>query len=179
MFDKPPARIIYSYKRYQPLFDQLARDHDVVFVQGDGFELDRNVSTLLVVDDQMDCLTDKIRNIFCVDSHHMNCSVILLTQNLFSPSPSFRTISLNSQYMILFKSPRGGSQIHHLARQLYVGDKAKRVIDAYYRATAEPYSYLLIDMKPDTPDKLRFRTKIFHDEGTTFEGARLTECYKV
>ena len=47
------TRVIYSYKKYQPLFDTMP---NVEFVQGLNFTLDKTIPTLLVIDDQMgDC----------------------------------------------------------------------------------------------------------------------------
>jgi hypothetical protein len=34
----------------------------------------------------------------------------------------------------------------------------------YLESTSEPYGYLLLDLCQDSPDTLRFRTKIFPDE---------------
>lgn len=42
----------------------------------------------------------------------------------------------------------------------------KKVIktNAYEDATKEPYGYLLIDLRPETDDRYRIRTKIFPDD---------------
>ena len=176
MFCPPVDRIVYSYKRYQPIFDRMT---GVEFVQGDDYTLDRERATLLILDDQINDISDRMKQIFTVDSHHLNCSVFLVTQNLFMPCKKFRTIALNSQYLMLFKSPRGVAQITHLARQLYTGDQAKRMIRAYADATEHPFTYLMVDLRSDTPDALRFKGAILPDEGASFGDAKLTECYRV
>ena len=38
--------------------------------------------------------------------------------------------------------------------------------DAFADATAAPYSYLLLDLHPETPEHLRVRAKIFPGEQT-------------
>ena len=38
---------------------------------------------------------------------------------------------------------------------------------SYNDATSEPYGYLLIDLKPETPDEIRLQTKIFPGETTS------------
>ena len=43
---------------------------------------------------------------------------------------------------------------------------AKAVQEAFKDATSAPFSYLLLDFKQCTPDKLRLRTKVFPDETT-------------
>ena len=60
------------------------------------------------------------------ESHHSDTSVIYLVQNLFSKNKESRTISLNAQYMIVFKNPRDSSQLANLARQMYPGRGAVR-----------------------------------------------------
>lgn len=183
MFHPKIERIIYSYKKWQNLFDCMG--DDIEFVQGMDFQLDRSKKTLLIVDDQMgdDCLIgQQISEIFTVSAHHENCSVILVSQNLFHQSKSFRTAALNSMYLVLFKSPRGSCQVAHLARQLFTGGRAKELVRAYEDATVKPYSYLLLDLRPDTDPALRFRSNVLPCEGDVFspcQDVRLTKCYSI
>ena len=174
-----PIRVIYSYKRYQKVFDQLIQ-HGVEVVLKQNYKLNPDVPTLLIIDDQMeDGGTVDIAQLFTVDSHHCNCSVIFVMHNLFHQTQKYRTAALNSHYFILFKSPRGPSQIAHLARQLYGGGghKVRRMVEAYTDATAKPYGYLLVDLHPLTPEALRLRTDILRDQGETFGGQHLSLCY--
>ena len=45
--------------------------------------------------------------------------VICLVQNMFYQGKESRTMSLNTQYLVLFKSPRDKQQISILSRQMY------------------------------------------------------------
>jgi hypothetical protein len=72
-------------------------------------------------------------------------------------------MNLNTHYIVLFKNPRNAGQVSTLARQMYPG-KSKFVVEAYEDATKEPYGYLLIDLKPETHDAYRIRTRIFPDD---------------
>ena len=72
-------------------------------------------------------------------------------------------ISLNAQYMIVFKNPRDSSQLANLARQVYPG-RGAFVQEAFADATASPYGYLLIDLKQNTPDDMRLRTSVLPDD---------------
>jgi hypothetical protein len=69
----------------------------------------------------------------------------------------------NTHYIVLFKNPLDAGQVSVLARQMYPG-KSKFVVEAYEHATKEPYGYLLIDLKPETDDSYRIRTRIFLDD---------------
>ena len=48
-------------------------------------------------------------------------SITSLVQNVSHKDPSHRTISLNANYVILFKNPRDMSQISHWDKQVYSG----------------------------------------------------------
>ena len=50
-----------------------------------------------------------------------------------------------------------------MASQMY-GKNSKFLVEAYEDATSEQYGYLVIDMRQDTDDKYRVRTKIFPSE---------------
>lgn len=167
-------RVIYSYKKYQPLFETM---NNVEFVQGMNFKLDRSIPTLLVIDDQMGDCNSSITDLFSVGAHHENCSVIFVSQVLFFQDKAYRYACQNAMYMILFRSPRCKSQIGHLARQMFNGKKANAMISAFEDATSKPYSNLIVDCKPDTPDVLRLRTNILPHEGMPFGLDNLAHVY--
>jgi len=49
---------------------------------------------------------------------------------------------------------------------MYPG-QAKFLIEAFRDATQEPYTYMLVDLKPDTDEKFRVRTNIFPANSAT------------
>ena len=51
--------------------------------------------------------------------HHVGISVIYLAQNLFRRGKYSCDLSLNMDYIVLFKNVRDSSQIGHLARQMF------------------------------------------------------------
>ncbi len=174
MFEPPVERVIYSYERYQSKFDGL---EGVEFVKGADYQLRRGENALLVIDDQMHDSPDDLVKLFTVDSHHLGVSVIFITQNLFAQSKQYRTVALNAQYLFLFKSPRATTQVTTLARQLYDGRRARAFVDAYRHATTEPFSYLMVDLKPDTPERLRVRANVLPDEGLRLGGVQVSHSY--
>lgn len=158
-----PEKILWCYGVWQKSFDRIS---DVEFHEGipDLATFDGKRRTLLVLDDLMhETKDDRVSKIFTKISHHMNVSVLYLTQNLFYNGKQNRTITLNAHYLVLFKNPRDVTQIACLARQMYP-HKSKFMIEAFNDATTKPYSYLLVDLKPDTEDKYRLRTNAFPDE---------------
>ena len=157
-----PEKTIYYFGEYQPLFDDY--EH-VDFRQGlpKAAEIEKIGNALLILDDLMAETDEKVLNIFTRGSHHKNISVIFMAQNFFHNNKHMRTISLNAQYVISFKNPRDKSQILHLGKQLYPHN-SRFVQDAYIDATAEPFGYLLFDLRSEQDEDLRLRTRIFPGE---------------
>ena len=65
--------------------------------------------------------------------------------------------------MVLFKNPRDVSQFANLARQMYP-KTSQFAVETYRDATREPYSYLLVDLRPEQDEELRLTTNIFPGE---------------
>jgi len=71
-----------------------------------------------------------------------------------------RTISLNAQYIVLFKNQRDNSQFAHLAKQLYP-QNSHFALETYLDATKDQYGYLLLDLRSEQDEDLRLQTCIF------------------
>jgi len=138
---------------------------DVIFHEGlpDFSKFDGRRPILLILDDLMAETNLDVANLFTKGSHHRNISVLYLTQNLFHSNKHMRTISLNSHYIILFKSPRDANQFTILARQMYP-TSSKFAQEAYRDATERPFGYIFIDLKPQQDERYRLRTNIFPGE---------------
>ena len=102
----------------------------------------------------------RVTDLFTKKSHHSNTSVIYLVQNLFPKHKESRTISLNAQYMVVFKN---ASQVTNLAKHMYPG-RVKFVQEAFKDATSVPYGYIPVYLKQDTPEDMRLRTTILPDD---------------
>ncbi|OOZ15362.1 hypothetical protein BOW28_11740 [Solemya velum gill symbiont] len=94
-------------------------------------------------------------------------------QNLFYHGKENRTMSLNSHYLVLFKNPRDQQQIGFLARQMYPG-KPKFLLDKYVTHTERPFGYLIVDLKPDTPETRRLLSNVFPEEKEKKTSGELT-----
>jgi hypothetical protein len=161
MFTEVPLRVIYTYKYPQAWFKKF---QDVEFVQDIPTHLDLSLPSLIVIDDIV-CDPDVMKqcvSLFVRGSHHLNASVFFITQNLFANSSEFRTISLNTNQFVLFKTVRGKHQIERLAQQIYSKKETQEFLKAYKDATREPYSYLLLDL--EATQEHRVRSNIFPDE---------------
>ena len=122
-----PQRIIWLYKRWQPLYDVIKNTvlPRVEFIKGIPLNLEKDdflntrVRNLIVLDDlATDASKDsRITDLFTEGSHHRNLSVFALNQNLyFSKDPTQRR---NCHYLILFNNPVDKQPVMTLARQMY------------------------------------------------------------
>jgi len=84
-----------------------------------------------------------------------------------------KTISLNTQYIVLFKNPCVSSQFVYLAKQLYPHN-AYFGHEAYVDATKPAYDYLLLDLRSEQDNDLHLRMKIFlaSDTSSTCQSER-------
>lgn len=164
MFSQTIDKIVWFYGIHQSLYDEIA---DVEFVEGfpSQYENLLGTNTLFVLDDLMtQCGRDqRITHLFTRGSHHLNLSVIFITQNFFHKGKEMREISLNAHYLALCKNRRDESQIIHLGRQLFP-NQLKFFTEVYQDATRNPFSYLFIDLRSDTPENLRLRTQILPNQ---------------
>ena len=161
IFDVPPSGIFWCYGQHQEHLERLRREHGVHLVEGLPESLLDTLpaNCMLVVDDLMAEAEDSklVTALFTKVSHHQHVTVIFLTQNLFQKGAQSRTRSLNASYIVLMKNPRDASQIRHLAAQIFP-QNPKFLINVYADAIRAPYSYLLLDLRQETPDKLRVRS---------------------
>ena len=161
LFDPLPDRIVHAFNSWQKEFNACP---GVEFEWGiDGLskvQFDPRLNNLLILDDLMEELAGdkKASTLFTRDMHHKNVTVFFVVQNLFKQGKSMRDVALNSQVIVLFKSPRDVQQIRVLARQTGIKDLEK----AYLEAIKDPYGYLVINLQPHTPDAIRLQTDIFN-----------------
>ena len=169
MIKGAPQQIIYCYGAYQPMFEEKKQEiPNITFIEGVPSDLLDRINprqrSLLLLDDLMTSLaSDTVITELMTRLRHLDASIWLIIHNLYYQGRSMRTVHLNTNYYVIFNSPRDRSQIMNLARQMYPGE-GKFVIDAYNDATKRPYGYLLIDVRPNTPEEFRLRTNIFPDE---------------
>lgn len=122
---------------------------------------------LIIIDDMMRESNEHIIDMFTKHSHHLGLSVIFVTQNIFHKGKGIRDISLNSHYIVAYKSPRDRGQFSTLARQI-CPQNIKFANEVFDDATKEPYGYLVMDLTQTTPDHLRFRTHIFPNDNPPY-----------
>jgi len=126
-------------------------------------------NSLLIIDDLYgEALnSEKICQLFIRGSHHLNCSVILTTQNIFSSRECKYAVTMNrnSNYLVLFRSPRDSSYIRTLSTQIFPENK-KLLMEAFKMATKDKaHGYLFVDLTQNCAENLRLKTNIFQEDG--------------
>lgn len=157
-FSQIPQQINWHYGEIEPKLDMSG----INLVKGLPDINDVKANSVIVIDDLFleAAKNDSITNLFTRVSHHQNCFIIFITQNIFHQSSHNRTRNLNTQYLVLFKNPRDKLQITTLQRQMCM----PHLLEAFQYATKSSFSYLMIDFRPETPDDLRLRTGILKGE---------------
>jgi len=162
------TNIIWCYSLHHPNLDTLGKR--ITYIKGIP-TLDSKVynePTLIVLDDLMSKKNkNSVADLFTQGSHHLGVSVVYITQNIFHKAKEERDISLNANYIILFKSPRDNSQIRHLSYQMYPHNSSF-LTKCFQDATKKPHGYLLIDLKQSTPENCRVRTNLLCESDPFF-----------
>lgn len=162
-FNQPFDRIVYAFGVWQSDFDRITapvefiRGLESILTNDDFFDSSQN--TLLILDDLMDeiCNSKQASALFTRGIHHRNVTVLFLYQNIFKQGKAMRDITLNSQYILLFKSQRDVLQIKCLGRQLGL----PHLECAYRKAIKEPFGFLLINLHPHALEKLQLQSHFF------------------
>ena len=145
----------------QELYKEPIPNTDVIYHEGlcTHSVLEELKPDLVVIDDLMsEVSSDKqMVDLFTKTSHHMKISVIFIVQNLFYQSKAMRTISLNAHYFIILRNKRDTQQVHNIGRQM-MPDRMKYFAQVYHDVTKEPFSHLIIDNHPSSPDEVKLRT---------------------
>ena len=162
MFSETPQGIFWHYSEHQSEYNLVG----VQYIEGlpDLAALRGNREHKLLILDDLMGESKNLTDIFTKGCHHWNVTIVFIVQDIFFDKK--RTNRINSQYIILVKSPGDKLTPLNLAKQMFPTN-TKFFMDAYNKATEKPHGYLLIDLEQSTPEILRLRTDIFPNEPTT------------
>ena len=148
-----PKKIFYMYGVFQ---DFMNHHPEITFIEGlDYTKLDTSEPSMLVIDDLLTETNKEVGNTFIRGSHHLQISLFYITQNLFPNNDTFRLMSSNAHYIILWHNQRNFRQVHTLARQIFVDQKdLARIFNAYKAAAKNPRDFILLSFSPLLPSEL-------------------------
>jgi hypothetical protein len=169
-FNPPPTQVIWCFGiENEKQNEEIKKEciYPIHFYEGipDLKDLRTAKNSLVIFDDLMEesASSSEICNLFTKGAHHDNISVILIVQNLFHQGKKSRSISLNGNYLIMFKSPQDKGPINTISSRASLPNKAI-LKDAYNQATERPNSYLVMDFTQQTCDDRRLCSNILPDE---------------
>jgi len=168
LIEPPPAQILYCYGEVNESVLELRQqqkelDLEVYHGVPDVDKIkEKEKPLLLILDDLMLNMSNNFLDLlFTRGSHNWNVSVVFVTQSLYGRN--IRTARSNSHLLVLMRNPSGQLQIRTIGSQLFPG-RLGYFMDAYNDATKEPFSYLVINMHPNTAEEHRLTSKIFPNE---------------
>jgi hypothetical protein len=172
IFEKGPSKIYYCVHPNSTDINKAHYSNIIVEyiteIPDDNFQFEP--FSVVIFDDLLsgavqDKVAEKLLSFFCRRCHHEQLYCFLTVQNLFSPSKNCRTIGLNANYIVLFKTYRNFHQIRYLANQL-LGGNAQTLSKMYADATSgKPFGYLFFDFHPLTDDQFRFKSTVLSENG--------------
>ena len=165
--------VVFCYASWQPSYDKLTQEGLVTRWVNKMPTNEEFVSlvepfkheggSIVVINDFMSEIGKDFVDIVTVSARHNKASTFILFQSLFPTARLARQISLNVKYMWIFKNPRENAQFGYLIRQIRPQDD-KWLHEAYEEATSEPYTYMLLGLTQECPDRLRFRACVLPNQ---------------
>jgi hypothetical protein len=168
-------RVVFVYSEEQPAyFKQLRRAvPNIEFLKGltaaeETLELSANVNNLLIFDDLFqEALNSKYFLDLCTKiAHHRSTSILFTVHNMFQQSKYSKSISNQAKYIVLFKNVRDVNQTKYLGQQV-LGTHGGQILDYIMEEVTKynKFGYILLDIHPQSNDRLRILTNIFSHEG--------------
>lgn len=173
MIEPNISEIIWCYGVVSPQLAELKQRFPNLIRMHKGLpDMDRLSSSggsktnrLIVLDDLMnETKGSTVSNLFTKGAHHLNISVIYITQNMFFQKGEMRTIFLNSHYKVIFNNKGDMSQLTNLNTKMFPGKP--QFLKSVMRSISErsSYPYIVFDIHPKTPLDLIVRSCVFPGE---------------
>ena len=161
-------KVYFYFMEDQPIYKEIKKENPgIEFIHGfpETFPSHGSNHTLVILDDLITELGTgrQIVDLFIMQSHHRLITCVLVSQSLYYHHKQYRILSLQTNYLIIFRSPRDNSQISPLSSQIFPSNPAfiKSVFWEVSRDKA--FSYLFLDLSQQTQDFLRVWADILTD----------------
>lgn len=123
---------------------------------------------MIIIDDMLDAVEGTlVRDLFTRIARHENVSVLFVTQNTFLKSPNYRTKSLNTNYVVLFRNFRDRTPLRAFAQQ-YMPENTRFITDVYQDVMKTMYGHLFIDLRQETDNRIRIRSSVLQEPVTVY-----------
>lgn len=165
------SKVYYVYGIDSPEYHVFAAKHkDVTFTS--EFDLSEIGSeTLVVLDDFQTMITGKLNKVvteFCIRNvSHMNTSLIIVLHNFYA-SPALRTITLQSDFIVVWNNARDRQTISHISRQMFPSSPSFLKDVMNYLLTKSNRAKICIDLSIHQNNRFRVRSSVFIDDDCLF-----------
>ena len=165
---KPPKKTIIIYTVWQPAYDEMKNEGLVdTFIQ-DNSNLQSQLSeyiegkeNLFIFDDMVNSKNiDYISELFMVQGRHNNISLVFISQQAFRQNEAFKSISNNTNYLVLMKNDRNILEVQSLAKQMTPGPQPL-LLQIFREATNNSYSYLFINFTHERSRYGKYLNELF------------------
>ena len=164
LIDPPPSKIMYCFGEMNEIVFKIKEMGITTYNDVPEPEVIKQHQLLVLDDLMLNIQSEFLDLLFTRGSHNWGVSVIFVTQSLYGRN--IKTARANAHYILLTKNPQGLLQVRTLGSQLFP-KMINYFLESYRDATSERFSYLLINMHPNTEEHLRLSTNIFPGEKTT------------
>lgn len=122
-------------------------------------KLDKDVQSLLVMDDLVGEKNQKPMEQYFLRGRKKNCSMIYITQSYYAVPKMIRN---NMSYLII-KQISNMKNLTMIARECSLGLDKKQLTDIYKHATEKTHDFLLIDLEGDPKHRFRKNFNEFYE----------------
>ena len=161
-------KIYFYYMEDQEIYKTIQNENpEIEFIHGfpEKFPSHEGKHTLVILDDMITELGDgkQIVELFLMGSHHKLVTCIMVSQSLYFNHKKYRLLSLQCNYLILFRSPRDSSQISPLSFQVFP-TKPGFIKNVFWKICHEKmFASLFLDLSQQTQDFLRVWSDILEN----------------
>lgn len=173
-FENVPSKILFLYQNEQKAYREIKEmwKEKITFVRGwnedlinnfideqneTGNENETELRCVILDDLQFETQNNKMLLDLAVRLiHHKNLILFQILQSLYSHNSVFRTIQRQANLLYLWPTLRDASILRSLNSQVFPHYPGL-LTEIMETVTVNPYSYLALDFRPQTPRQLRLR----------------------
>lgn len=166
VFTTPPEHVYYHFNVWSNTFDMFSHLDYVSMSQNlptkNEIENFKPNSLIFLDDLSISAYQSKdVLELVMVRCRHKQCTVVIISHNLFTKGIYSKSIQLNTSIYVLFASKVDQNQISLLGKRCFP-NKQNEFLRSYQDAVnLKNYSYLLVDLSLPTNDLFRLRSQIF------------------
>ena len=162
-FDDPPDNIVFFYKEYQKIYDELKTyfGDKIEFIKGvSNSKLESVRNSICVYDDCLGDINHELISNFYAGSQHKSLINIFLSQTVYY-GENLKLIRRVSNYFIFLNTIESASIFRLMQNYLSKGEMSKFTKHFNNIMTRGEFNHFICDFHPRTKDFLRYKFDIW------------------